>query len=202
MVNSQQSVFRHSVLLSGLITQDQLDRVLQALCRAPGGPAASLVEVSDDQLAARLVELQLLTAYQVDQLRAGRRKLNLGPYIVTDWIGQGGMGQVFKAIHQVMGRESAVKVLPLNKSTPDAIASFAREIRMQAQLDHPNLVRAYDAGHDGNVHYLVTEYVPCTDLRQLVRTQGLLTMQQAAKLLNVSYKTLLQKIRDCGLMAE
>jgi serine/threonine protein kinase len=50
-------------------------------------------------------------------------------------------------------------------------------------LDHPNLVHAYDAGHDGNVHYLVTEYVPGTDLRQLVRRQGSLTMQQAANVI-------------------
>jgi serine/threonine protein kinase len=93
------------------------------------------------------------------------------------------MGQVFKAVHKMMGRECAVKVLPREKSTPEAIDCFTREIRTQAILDHPNLVRAYDAGHDGNVHYLVTEYVPGTDLRQLVRRQGPLTMQQAAKVI-------------------
>ncbi|MCP4817092.1 MAG: serine/threonine protein kinase, partial [Planctomycetaceae bacterium] len=116
-------------------------------------------------------------------LVTGRTKFNLGPYIITDWIGQGGMGQVFKAVHEVMGRESAVKVLPLTKSTPYAIDNFQREIRTQAQLDHPNLVRAYDAGHDGNVHYLVTEYVPGTDLRKLVRSQGALSMPQAASII-------------------
>jgi serine/threonine protein kinase len=51
-------------------------------------------------------------------------------------------------------------------------------------LDHPNLVRAYDAGHDGNVYYLVTEYVPGTDLRRLVRNEGKLTMQQAAQIIS------------------
>ncbi len=140
--------------------------------------------MTDDQLAAKLVELDVLTSYQADQLKEGRTKLNLGPYIITDWIGQGGMGQVFKAVHEMMGRESAVKVLPLNKSTPQAIVNFTREIRTQAQLDHPNLVRAYDAGHDGNVYYLVTEYVPGMDLRRLIRTQGLpLSVQQAANII-------------------
>lgn len=175
-----QSVFRTSALASRLITQDQLDRV-EAAIRASGQREG---EVTDDELAAKLVELDVLTAYQADQLKEGRTKLSLGPYIITDWIGQGGMGQVFKAVHEMMGRESAVKVLPLNKSTPQAIVNFTREIRTQAQLDHPNLVRAYDAGHDGNVYYLVTEYVPGTDLRRLIRTQARpLSMQQAASII-------------------
>ena len=79
------------------------------------------------------------------------------------------MGQVFKAEHQLMGRVVAIKVLPRHRSTVDAVASFTREIRAQAQFDHENLVRAYDAGHDGNVYFLVTEYVPGADLRKLVR---------------------------------
>jgi serine/threonine protein kinase len=82
-----------------------------------------------------------------------------------------------------MGRVCAVKVLPLHKATPDAVGTFMREIRTQAQLDHPNLVRAFDAGEDGRVHYLVTEYVPGTDLRRLVRSQGPLTMRQAASVI-------------------
>jgi serine/threonine protein kinase len=50
-------------------------------------------------------------------------------------------------------------------------------------LDHPSLVRAFDAGADGNVHYLVVEYVPGTDLRRLVRTKGKLSVQQAANII-------------------
>jgi serine/threonine protein kinase len=107
----------------------------------------------------------------------------VGPYIVTDFIGQGGMGQVFKGVHQLMGRECAIKVLPLNKSTPDAASNFTREIRTQAQLDHSNLVRAEFAGREGNTHYLVVEYVPGVDLRRLVRTQGPLSQQQSASVI-------------------
>ena len=90
------------------------------------------------------------------------------------------MGQVFKAEHAMMGRIVAVKVLPRSKSTPEAIASFFREMRAQAQLDHQNLVRAYHAGHDGNVYFLVTEYVPGTDLRRLIRRRSKLSMSTAA----------------------
>jgi len=90
------------------------------------------------------------------------------------------MGQVFKAVHQVMGRECAVKVLPLHRATPETLLSFGREIRMQAKLDCPYLVRAFDAGQDGNVHFLVTEYIPGMDLRRLVKSRGPLPIQQAA----------------------
>jgi serine/threonine protein kinase len=179
---SNKSVFRTSALLSRLVTPEQIDRAVEVLCADSSGPYRPLTEISDDALAAKLVEMHVLTTYQAEQLKAGRTKLSLGPYNITDWIGQGGMGQVFKAEHEVLGRESAVKVLPLSKATPEAISHFSREIRTQAKLDHPHLVRAYDAGHDGNVHYLVVEYVPGTDLRRLVRGQGPLTLQQAASI--------------------
>jgi serine/threonine protein kinase len=175
------SMFRNSVLLSGLISQEQLDRAIATIATAGDGPPAPLVDVDSDTIAAKLVELGMLTPYQADQIKAGRTKFNLGPYTVTDFIGQGGMGQVYKGVHQVMGRECAIKVLPMSKATPEAIANFTREIRTQAQLDHPNLVRAYDAGRDGSVHYLVVEFVPGVDLRKLIRSQGHpLTQQQAA----------------------
>jgi serine/threonine protein kinase len=173
---ANRSTFRNLALFSGLLTPEQLDQAVAALQASVG----TAVEISDEQLAARLVEEGLLTAYQVKELKAGRNKFKLGPYIVTDWIGQGGMGNVYKAVHPVLGRESAIKVLPLTKATPEAIANFNREIRTQAQLDHPNLVRAYDGGRDGNTHFLVVEYVPGVDLRKLVRSQGKLTQQQAA----------------------
>ncbi len=171
------SVFRKSALASGLAVREDFVKAEQLLTAAG---KLDKEGATDEQLADTLVSMTVLTPYQAEQLKAGRTKLTLGPYLVTDFIGQGGMGHVFKAEHQVMGRVTAVKVLPQHKSTPDAIGNFQREIRMQAQLDHPNLVRAFDAGHDGNVHYLVTEYVPGMDLRRLVRKQGPLTMQQAA----------------------
>ncbi len=172
--------FTSAALSVGLLTHDELQRAEEAVSEHP---EPNENEDLESQLAEQLIEMEILTRYQSDQLRAGRTKFSLGPYIITDWLGQGGMGQVFKATHNVMGRECAVKVLPLEKSTPYAIANFKREIRTQAQLDHPHLVRAYDAGHDGNVHYLVTEYVPGTDLRKLVRAEGPLAMPQAASVI-------------------
>lgn len=183
---TSRSVFRNLALLSGLVSQDQLDQAVASLQAEPGESgelAAPLVDVEDVLLATRLVEMGVVTPYQVKELKSGRTKFTLGSYIITDWIGQGGMGHVYKGVHAVMGRECAIKVLPLSKSTPESINNFTREVRTQGQLDHPNLVRAYDANRDGNVHYLVVEYVPGTDLRRLVRSQGPLTQQQAASVI-------------------
>src|SRR5690606_36084134 len=58
------------------------------------------------------------------------------------------------------------------------------EIRAQARLHHENLVQAFDAGHDGNVYFLVTEFVPGTDMRKLVRQHGPLEMAAAATIIS------------------
>ena len=134
----------------------------------------------DQAVADVLVERGTLTRFQATQMLAGRRKLTLGQYRILDVLGQGGMGQVFRAEHAMMGREVAVKVLPRAKSTPDTEAAFRREIRMLGRLDHPSLVRALDAGHDGKVYYLVTELVEGVDLRKQVLKYGTLDEVAAA----------------------
>ncbi len=178
------SLFQASALASGLVTEEQLDyarRICRHRLRQQG--KADDAPIPDRMLADALVEQEVLTPYQADQLMAGRTKFYLGPYLITDWIGQGGMGRVFKGVHQVMGRECAVKVLPLDRATQEAREAFIREIQMQAKLDCPYLVRAFDAGQEGSVHYLVTEYVPGMDLRRLVKSRGPLPIQQAAKII-------------------
>jgi serine/threonine protein kinase len=170
-------------LASGLLTAEQLQATAVRV-RAGDKRIGTLDDISDEQLASQLVQDGLLNPWQVEQLKDGRSKFNLGPYQVIDSIGKGGMGQVFKGVHTMMGRVVAIKVLPRHKSTPEAITCFTREIRAQAQLDHPNLVRAFDAGHDGNVYFLVCEYVPGTDLRRLVRARGRLSMSDAATIIS------------------
>ncbi len=181
---NNKSVLQRTAILSGLVSREELQDALDRAMHPSIGPPAPRVKVSDNSLAKELVAMGLVTRYQVEQLKAGRTKLTLGPYLVTDWIAQGGMGQVFKAEHQMMGREVAIKVLPHSRSNPSSISNFTREIRTQAILDHHNLVRAYDAGHDGNVYYLVCEYVDGTDLRRFVRSNGALNMAQAASIIS------------------
>lgn len=190
------SLFHAAATVSGLVTEDQWQatklHVLRQMAQERVGGQASndssgsgidpvkFLRERDQRIADKFIEDGVLTRYQSVQLLAGKTTLSLGPYVITDWIAQGGMGQVFKAVHKVLGRESAVKVLPKDRSTPESRDAFLREVRLQAGLDCPYLVRAFDAGMDRGVHYLVTEYVPGTDLRRLVRRRGPLPMHQAS----------------------
>ena len=177
------NAFQQCALASGLLTQKEVDEALAAL-RWFDKDQAAASPATDNQLADKLVELGHLNRWQAQQLLEGRTKFNLGPYAIVDSIGQGGMGQVFKARHETTGQIVAVKVLPRSRSTPTAIATFNREVEAQSRLDDPNLVRALDHGHDGNVYYLVTEFVPGADLRKLVRRNGPLGMQAAARVIS------------------
>lgn len=180
--------FKQAAIVSGLVSERKYEQLVEAAG-------------SDDQnvVASALVKNGLITEYQAQQLNVGHTKFTLGGYLITDGIGQGGMGHVFKGVHRVMGRECAVKVLPLDKSTPESRASFMHEIRLQAGLDNPFLVRAFDAGQDGNVHYLVTEFVPGHDLRRLIRNNGPLSMNDAAVIVSQAAQGL-QYAHELGMV--
>lgn len=171
-------------MASGLLTTEQLEAARASLRAVTGETAPPRTAEGDQLLADRIVEMGLLNAWQAKQLLDGRTKFTLGSYRIIDSIGQGGMGHVYMAEDQMIGRVVAIKVLPREKSTPEAIASFNREVQALASLSHPKLVRAIDAGHDGNVYYLVTEYVPGCDLRKLIRRSGPLNMEDAASIIS------------------
>src|SRR5689334_9445321 len=183
-LSTTHSVFRNAALVSGLLSQQQLDDALAGLSKEAAVNSPATEPISDEILGQRLVDLGYLNRWQVEQLKEGRTKFTLGPYRIVNAIGQGGMGHVFKAEHKLLGRIEAIKVLPKSKSTPDAVAAFQREIRAQAQLDHPNLVRVSYADYEGDTYFFVTEYVPGTDLRKLVRRNGPLPFPIAATIIS------------------
>ncbi len=89
------------------------------------------------------------------------------------------------------------QILPL--ANPPGACHLLQEIRNQAMLDHENLVHALDSGLDGNVYYLVTEFVPGADLRKLVRRDGPLDMRAAARIIS-QVAAGLQYAHDQGLI--
>ena len=176
--------FREVALASGLVTVDQLE-ACEAQARAGiGPPAKGGRPPTDEALAKCLVKNGTLTEFQAKQLLEGRKKLTLGQYRIMDELGRGGMGQVFRAIHTLMDRTVAVKVLPRKKSTPESEDAFRREIRMLSRLVHEHLVLALDAGYDGRVFYLVTEFVPGLDLKYQVKDYGPLDEPHVASIIS------------------
>src|SRR3990172_771392 len=182
--STSHSVFRNAALTSGLLAPQQLEDAIAGLTAGAAGAPIPREQISDELLGQRLVDLGYLNRWQVEQLKEGRTKFTLGPYRIVNAIGQGGMGHVFKAEHKLLGRVEAIKVLPKTRSTPEAIAAFQREIRAHAQLDHPHLVRVSFADFEGDTFFLVTEYVPGTDLRKLVRRNGPLPAAIAATIIS------------------
>jgi WD40 repeat protein/serine/threonine protein kinase len=125
-------------------------------------------------LARELVQRGWLTPFQINQLFQGRTsELMLGPYLLLERLGEGGMGQVFKARHQLMNRLVALKLIRKERlSAPNAVRRFYREVEGISRLAHPNIVMAYDVAQFGEAHVFVMEYVEGTDLSRLVKLQG------------------------------
>ncbi len=101
-------------------------------------------------------------------------------YQVLGWLGEGGMGQVYKARHLRLDRLVALKVIHAGRlADAEVLRRFQREARAAARLAHPHVVSIYDAGEAGGKHFLVMEYVEGTDLDRMVRTRGPLPIVQA-----------------------
>jgi hypothetical protein len=95
------------------------------------------------------------------------------------------MGVVYLAEHRLMDRRVAVKVLdPGLFAQPEAVSRFHAEVKAAARLDHPNIVRAYDAEQAGRLHLLVMECVPGVSLAHLLGQQGPLPVRLACRLVS------------------
>jgi serine/threonine protein kinase len=134
-------------------------------------------------LARELVGRNWLTPYQANQLLAGRGDdLFLGSYRILDRLGEGGMGQIFKAHHVSMDRTIALKIIPKDRmSDPTAVSRFQREVRAVAKLSHPNIVIAFEVNQVGHTPFLAMEYVEGIDLARLVQQSGPLSIPRACE---------------------
>ena len=133
-------------------------------------------------LAKELIQRNWLTPYQINQLFKGNAAdLAFDNFVLLERIGEGGMGQVFKARHRRLGQIVALKIIRKDRNAgPDTIRRFEREIQAASKLIHPNIVRAIDANSIEGTHFFVMEYVEGTDLARLVKQQGPLPPAQAA----------------------
>jgi serine/threonine-protein kinase len=153
------------------------------------------------QLAGELIQRDLLTPYQANLLLTGKgQQLVVGPYRILQRLGEGGMGQVFKARNQKWHRVVALKVIrPERVTNPVAVERFRREVRAAGPLLHPNIVRGYDADQADGTYYFAMQYVPGTDLSKLVKQGGPLPIAQACNFIYQAAQGL-QHIHDNRLV--
>ena len=104
---------------------------------------------------------------------------SLGPYQIESPLGAGGMGEVYKATDTRLDRTVAIKVLPEHVANdPDLKQRFEREARTVAALNHPHICTLYDIGKEGEIDYLVMEYLDGQTLAQRLE-KGALPLDQA-----------------------
>ena len=114
----------------------------------PGGPAA---------------------AGALGQQLVGKR---LAHFQLTDYVGGGGMGAVFRATDTMLNRTVAVKVLPRDQGQDEeTVKRFRNEAQSAARLDHENIARVYFVGEDGGWYFIVFEFIEGQNLRDLVADQ-------------------------------
>ncbi len=128
------------------------------------------------ELSSRLVADGILTEYQARQFVKGKSQgLILGSYVILEFLGKGTMGKVYKASHRMMGRVVALKILDSRYvSNPRVLARFRREMQLVGRLDHPNVVRAFDADRIGDCHFIAMEYASGPTLEGLLKARGVL----------------------------
>jgi serine/threonine protein kinase len=153
----------------------------------------------ETQLADELIRQGFLNRWQAEQLLEERTKFSLGQYRIFDAIGKGGYGYVFLGRGPSGQQFSAIKVLPLPKATPELSRRFRHEIDLQKNLRHPNLVRFIESGQDGNVNYMVHEFMNGGDVRSLLRQESILPLDAAAAII-AQIARAVQYLHDKGIV--
>lgn len=170
--------FLRMVAKSGLVESEKVDKLEEKIREKCGGELPK-----DPKKVARAFKKQgLITDWHIEKLMGGKYKgFFLGKYKLLGHIGTGGMSSVYLAEHMRMHDRRAIKVLPKARVKDSTyLARFQLEAKAIASLNHPNIVLAYDIDNDGDVHYIVMEYIDGLDLQALVKRDGPLDPSTAA----------------------
>lgn len=155
---------------------------------------SSTVCESTATCAERLIAAGVLTAYQSEQVLAGKgRRLRIGPYVLRQPLGDGGMGRVFKAEHRLMKRVVALKLMGRvrrDRHDEAMLSRFHREVEAAGRLRHPRIVTAYDAGVSRGWLYLAMEYLDGIDLQRFVADTGPLPLDLACEIVRQTAEAL------------
>ncbi len=124
----------------------------------------------------------------------------LGQYRLLDRVGRGGMGTVYKARHPKLKRIVAIKVLPAQTmQDSQTVDRFLREMEAVGKLEHPNIVRAYDAGEADGRHFLVMEFIEGVTLSRRILSDPSISIEEACRVVRQA-AIAVQYAHDHGLI--
>jgi len=168
----------------------------------PAADLAIAVEISADEAYAPLrvlgvafgtvfgalviaVIAALASWFSAAQLRRRiSEERRLGPYVLGDRIGEGGVANVYLATHELLKRPTAVKLLKPARATDEMVARFEREALLASQLSHPNMVEIFDYGRaSGGVLYYAMEYLDGSTIGEIVLRLGPMPVARVVHLL-------------------
>lgn len=160
------------------------DTFVEQLRSAPESSSVSDAEINSVLSDARyLIDDPLF----IDRQESSQPQLvvtEIGAYELVRPLGRGGMGAVYLARHRRLGKQVAIKLLPVSAFRGEHFAArFQREIRAAGELEHVAIVNATDAGQHEETHYLVMEYIDGLDLSRIVRSVGKLSIADACAIM-------------------
>ena len=121
---------------------------------------------------------------------------HLGPYRIHSHIGAGGMGEVYRARDTRLGRDVALKLLPIDVSLQhDRSRNFRREAQAIASLNHPHICILHDVGQQGGFNYLVMEYLEGPTLKQRLLEHSPLPLNETLRIASQIADALLEAHR-------
>ena len=191
----------------------ELEAVFDKAIKANEADRAKLLAGLSDDLRSEVEELltqdqlaheqHLLSSldFGLDKPLRDNKPEQIRDYQILELIGEGGMGQVFKAHHSLLKCDVAIKIMsrPNREIRDEDVARFDREIAALGGLNHPNIVQATDAGVESNINFLVMELIEGTDLRQVIKALGKLDIPDACEVIRQT-ATGLQHAHGHGLI--
>jgi serine/threonine-protein kinase len=175
------STVRWTIAISGAV------QVVVALAMAWGDDRSNLLAISSGAYGAMSIAVAAAVSHVIHGLReAVRTAQQLGQYTLDEKIGEGGMGVVYRARHAMLRRETAVKLLPPDRTAKETLARFEREVQLTARLSHPHTITIFDYGRtpDG-VFYYAMEFVDGLTLEQIVELDGPQPVERVVALLRM-----------------
>ena len=181
------------VVTSGLVTPDEVELCNSLLRESQSEDNQS--SSTPRTLADLLIENEFLTPRQLERMRsdfeAKKSSQRIPGYKIIRKLGSGAMATVFLARQISLDRHVAVKVLPKKFSdNKKFIERFYKEGRAAAQLNHPNIVGAYDVGNAGEHHYFVMEYVDGETVYDRVATHKRMNEKDAIEIIRQTAEAL------------
>ena len=152
--------------------------------RTPQLPAGAVVTQSVLWAAFTAILATLISSVTFHLRRSIARARRLGQYTLLEKIGEGGMGVVYRAEHEMLRRPTAIKLLPPHAAGEESLRRFEREAQLTARLTNPHTVSVYDYGRTPEgAFYYVMEFLDGLDLERLVHETGPMPPQRVAHVL-------------------